>query len=303
VIVDAHHHMWAHPENPYLAKELRGDTQTVEGVARTIYVECGSSYRATGPPYLRPVGETEFVVAAEPTGFVAGIVGFADLRGPMLADCLDRHIEAGRGRFRGIRQANAWDPSSAIRAAHTDPPPGLLADQDFRHGLALLGKADLSFDAWMFHPQLPELADLARAHPDVVIVLNHLGGPLGIGPYAGRRVEVLDEWRTSMTDVARCENVMLKLGGIGMSIFGHGWHRQPGGATVEQLVNTWGTEVQWCIEQFGVHRCMFESNFPVDKVSCSYAVLWTAFDAIAAGASTAERNALFAGTATKVYRL
>jgi predicted TIM-barrel fold metal-dependent hydrolase len=302
MIVDPHHHLWEHPDRPYMMPELGADTSTVPDVASTVFVECASGYRTDGPEAFRPVGETEFVVAADPGGSIAGIVGFADLRAPEVADVLAAHVEAGRGRFRGIRHASAWDASPDIRESHTKPPPGLLGQPDFRRGLAALGAAGLSFDAWLFHPQLPELVELCRAVPDVPVVLDHLGGPLGIGPYAGRREEVLAQWRVSMADVASCENVVLKLGGIGMAIFGMRWHRE-GGATVEQLVATWGEPIRWCIDTFGPERCMFESNFPVDKVSCSYTDLWAAFAVIAEDASTADRNTLFAGTATRAYRL
>ena len=284
-----------------MLEHLRADTGAV-GVERTVFVECMSGYRTDGPEAFRPVGETEFVVAADPDGYIAGIVGFADLCRPEVADVLAAHVEAGAGRFRGIRHVSAWDASPDVRESHTKPPPGLLGRDDFRSGFAAIGAAGLSFDAWLYHPHLPELVELCHAHPDVPVILDHLGGPLGIGPYAGRRDEVLAAWRAAMADVARCENVVLKLGGIGMPIFGMRWHHD-GGASSDQLVETWGEPVRWCIDTFGADRCMFESNFPVDKVSCTYAALWEAFEAMAAGASPAERDALFAGTATRAYRL
>jgi predicted TIM-barrel fold metal-dependent hydrolase len=303
MICDPHHHLWEHPEKPYMMEQLRADTGSVEGVVKTVFVECGSGYRTDGPEALRPVGETEFVVAADPDGFIAGIVGFADLTAPEIDDVLAAHVEAGRGRFRGVRHVNAFDPSPAIRASHTNPPAGLLGMPEFRRGLAALGRAGLSFDAWMYHPQLPELVALARDHPDVTIILDHLGGPLGIGPYAGRRGEVLATWRASMADVARCENVVLKVGGIGMAVFGMGWHKRRDGATADELVAAWGEPIRWCLERFGVERCMFESNFPVDKVSCSYATLWESFRLTVADASAPEQQALFHDTAVRTYRL
>ena len=303
MIVDPHHHLWEHDQNPYMTGELRADTGSIAGVTNTVFVECASAYRTEGPEAFRPVGETEFVVAADPDGFIAGIIGFADLTGPEIDDVLAAHVAAGDGRFRGIRHASAFDASPEVRISHTKPPPELLGLADFRRGVAALGGAGLSFEAWLYHPQIPELTALARDQPDVKIVLDHLGGPLGIGPYAGRRDEVLAEWRVSMAEVATCPNVALKVGGIGMPIFGMGWHHQPGGATVEQLVDAWGEPIRWCIEQFGVDRCMFESNFPVDKASCSYAVLWEAFEVMVADASPAEQAALFHGTATRTYRI
>ncbi|MET0325518.1 MAG: amidohydrolase family protein [Ilumatobacteraceae bacterium] len=301
--VDPHHHLWEHAQKPYLMGELRADTDSIEGVTNTVFVECASGYRTDGPEAFRPVGETELVVAADPDGFIAGIIGFADLATPEIDDVLAAHVAAGAGRFRGVRHASAFDASPEIRVSHTRPPPELLGMADFRRGVAALGAAGLSFEAWLYHPQLPELTALAHDQPDVPIVLDHLGGPLGLGPYAGRRDEVLAEWRVSMAEVATCPNVTLKLGGIGMPLFGMRWHHQPGGATVEQLVEAWGEPIRWCIEQFGADRCMFESNFPVDKVSCSYAVLWEAFEVMAADASPAEHDALFHGTATRTYRI
>jgi L-fuconolactonase len=303
-ICDPHHHLWDHPDSRYLLDDLRADTgRGGLHVSHTVFVECMSGYRDDGPEAFRPVGETDFVVAADPGGYIAGIVGFADLRAPEIADVLAAHIEAGAGRFRGIRHASAWDASPAIRAAHTNPPPGLLAEPAFRSGLAALGRAGLSFDAWLYHPQIVELTDLARAHPDVTIILDHLGGPLGIGPYEGRRDEVLAVWRSALAGLATCPNVVVKVGGIGMPIFGMRWHYRPQRTTSADLVAAWGQEVAWCIEKFGVERCMFESNFPVDKASCSYAVLWDAFALMTAGASAAEKVALFHDTATRTYRL
>jgi L-fuconolactonase len=302
MIVDPHHHLWEHPEKPYMMDELRADTGSVAGVARTVFVECGSGYRTAGPEAFRPVGETDFVVAADPDGFIAGIVGFADLTRPEVADVLAAHVEAGQGRFRGIRHASAWDASPEIRESHTKPPPDLFQRDDFRRGFATLGAAGHSFDAWLYHPQLPQLVDLCRTVPDTAVVLDHLGGPLGIGPYAGRRDEVLAGWRGSMADVAGCDNVVLKVGGIGMAVYGMGWHRH-GGASPEQLVEAWGEPIRWCIDTFGPARCMFESNFPVDGVSCTYADLWAAFAAIAADYSESEQADLLAGTATRAYRL
>ncbi|HSS08963.1 MAG TPA: amidohydrolase family protein [Acidimicrobiales bacterium] len=303
LICDPHHHLWDRPGSRYMVEELRADTDTGHRVGRTVFVECMSGYRTDGPETFRPVGESDFVVAADPEGFIAGIVGFADLCAPEIEDVLAAHVEAGAGRFRGIRHVSAWDASPDIRPSHTSPPPGLLGDPAFRSGLAALGRAGLSFDAWLYHPQVTELTDLARAHPDVPIVLDHLGGPLGIGPYRGRRDEMLKDWRSAMQDLARCPNVVVKLGGIGMPIFGMNWHHQPGTATSEELAAVWGGEIGWCIEQFGVDRCMFESNFPVDKASCSYAVLWNAFKRIADNASPSEKAALFHDTAMKTYRL
>ncbi len=309
-ICDPHHHLWDYPEDRYLLEELHADTGSGHNVVATVFVECASAYRPDGSEALRPVGETEFVAAiaaasARTAGAtIAGIVGFADLSlGAQVEAVLAAHLEAGDGRFRGIRHASAWDSSDEIRNAHTKPVQGLLGTAAFREGFRTLGAMGLCFDAWLFHPQLPDLVALACAFPDIPIVLDHLGGPLGIGPYAGRREAVREAWRPPMQQLAACPNVSLKLGGIGMAIYGLGWHQRELPPTSQELADAWGSDILWCIEQFGAERCMFESNFPVDKRGCSYPVLWNAFKRIAAGASADEKAHLFHDTAARVYRL
>lgn len=309
-ICDPHHHLWDHPTERYLLDELHADTGAGHNVVRTVFVECMSGYHQDGPEPLRPVGETDFVRAiaeqsrAGSGASIDGIVSYADLTlGDDVTPVLTAHAEAGNGLFRGIRHAVSWDASPDIHNAHTRPPAGLLNNPAFRRGLAALGRAGFSFDAWMYHPQLGELADLAAAHPEVPIVLDHLGGPLGIGPYADKRDEVAEVWRPPMERLAGMDNVYLKLGGIGMSIYGLGWHRQPQAPSSEQLAEAWGPTISWCIEAFGTDRCMFESNFPVDRRSCSYTVLWNTFQRIAAGASADEKADLFHDTASRFYRL
>ena len=314
-ICDPHHHLWDHPKDRYLLDELHADTGAGHRVTSTVFVECTSAYRTDGPEELRPVGETEFVAAIADESkqragqaVIRGIVGFADLAlGDAVADVLAAHVEAARqpGRFKGIRHASGWDASPDVRRSHTRPPEHLLLDPSFRRGCAAVARAGLHVETWMYHPQLPELADLAAALPDVPIVLDHLGGPLGIGPYKGRRDEVRAEWRAAMSAVARHDNVTLKLGGIGMPIFGLDWHHRPELPSSEELAAAWSDDIAWCIETFGVERCMFESNFPVDRRSCSYTVLWNSFQRIASsvGATPAERDALFRANAVRVYRL
>jgi predicted TIM-barrel fold metal-dependent hydrolase len=270
-------------------------------------------YRADGPQALRPVGETEFVdgIAATsargargPTRVAAGIIGFADLSlGAAVREVLQAHVDAAPGRFRGIRHAAAWHADARIRPSHTTPPPGLLLDARFREGFAQLAPLGLSFDAWLYHPQIAELTDLARAFPETTIVLDHYGGPLGIGPYAGRADDVHADWRTRIDELARCPNVVAKLGGLHMPINGFGWHKgaaPPGSAEIAAATQRY---VHHTIERFGPQRCMFESNFPVDKASCSYLVLWNAFKRLAVGCSADEKAALFHDTAARVYRL
>jgi L-fuconolactonase len=303
IICDPHHHLWDRPDNRYMMDELRADTGSGHRVEHTVFIDCRSGYRPGGPKAFRPVGETEFVVAADPDGFIAGIVSRVDLRLPEAGDVLAAHVEAGGGRFRGIRQSSVWEPSIPARLGTSNPPPGLLADPAFRSGFAALGQAGLSFDAWLYHPQILELTDLVRAVPATPVILNHLGGPLGQGAYAGRRDEVRAAWRAAMSDLAGCPSVWLKLGGIGMPLFGLDFHEHPEATTSADLAAAWGPDIRWCIELFGVERCMFESNFPVDAASCGYAVLWNAFKRITADASRAEKAALFHDTAVRAYRL
>jgi predicted TIM-barrel fold metal-dependent hydrolase len=311
-IVDPHHHLWKGPEHSYLLPDLLADLGSGHKTVGTVFVECMAMYRTEGPPELRPVGETEFVEGiamsagggSGPAQICAGIVGFADLMlGDRVKPVLEAHIAAGGRHFRGIRHAAGWDASEQIRNSHTNPPQGLLGSVAFRAGFAHLAPLDLSFDAWLYHPQLPELVDLARAFPETTIVLDHVGGPLGCGPYAGRRDDVFATWKDSVRRLVDCPNVVVKLGGLGMRIGPFDFHRREKPPTSADLAAAWRPYIEACITAFGADRCMFESNFPVDKVTCSYGVLWNAFKRLAAGSSASDKTALFGGTAKRVYRL
>jgi predicted TIM-barrel fold metal-dependent hydrolase len=234
----------------------------------------------------------------------AGIVGHADLTlGARVEPVLEAHIRAGGGRFRGIRHITAYDADTSIRNPAHRSVPGLLGDKAFREGFGVLARMGLSFDAWLYHPQIGELTDLARTFPEARIVLNHVGGPLGIGAYAGKHQEILPGWKTSIRALAGCPNVYVKLGGLGMKIGGFGFHDKPDPPSSEALAETWRPYIETCIEAFGPSRSMFESNFPVDKGSYSYPVFWNACKILAKGASTTEKADLFAGTARRFYRL
>lgn len=316
-ICDPHHHLWdrqpARVAPRYLLDEILADTGAGHNVVSTVFIECGAMYRNDGPEALRPVGETEFVngVAAMSasglygkTRVAAGIVGTADLRlGAAVGEVLDAQIVAGGGRCRGIRRAAAWDADTAVPAHRTKPGPGLFLRDDFRAGFAQLAPRKLTFEAWCYNRQIPDVTALARAFPETTIVLNHFGGPIGVGPYAGRAQEVYAEWRGSIAELATCPNVVAKLGGINMEVNGFGWHERPRPPGSRELAEATRHYYEFTIEKFGADRCMFESNFPVDLASCSYTVLWNSFKRLTAKCSATEKARLFHDTAARVYRL
>lgn len=312
-IIDPHHHLWDRPGSRYLLDELLHDTGSGHDVRATVYVQARGMYRAGGPEHLRSLGETEFangIAAQSASGrygsirACAGIVGMVDLMlGDAVTPLLEQHIQAGGERFRGIRNQTAWHERPEINSNPVPPREGLLSEPAFRLGASRLQKYGLSLDVWAYHTQLDEVIALARALPDLPVVLDHAGGPLGAGPYAGRRDDVFLQWGARMRRLAECPNVTVKLGGLGMAVNGFGFERQDLPPRSEQLAEAWRPYIEFCIEAFGARRCMFESNFPVDKGSFSYGVLWNAFKRLASGVSDDERTALFSGTATRVYRL
>jgi len=315
-IVDPHHHLWRRPTGDYLLEDLWGDTEA-EGsdgqshnIEKTVFVECRACYREDGPEHFRCVGETEFVAEAAAASArgdgatIAGIVSHANLLlGDRVAPVLEAHIEAGGGRFRGIRHSAAFDPRPDIRVPHSNPPPSMLLRSDFREGFACLGRLELSFDSWLYHPQIDELTDVAHAFPDTRIILDHVGGPLGIGPYRGRRREVMAAWRKSITELARCDNDDVQLGGLPLKLCGFGWHKQDAPPSSAVTAEAHRPYYLHCIDLFGVDRCMFESNFPVDRAGGSYTLLWNSFQRIVADFSDNEKAALFRDTARRVYKL
>ncbi|TAJ74672.1 MAG: amidohydrolase [Phenylobacterium sp.] len=329
-IVDPHHHLWDRrayiaqgPEHPfmtaiqpaarYLLDELMADTGSGHNVVATVFVECGAFYKAGASPAMAPVGETEFVngvAAMSASGLYgdmracAGIVGRADLLlGDGVAPVLETHIKSGGGRFRGIRNSASFDADKDVLGPLNRVEAGLYRDTTFREGFRRLAPLGLSFDAWLLEPQLPDLIDLARAFPDTTIILDHVGTPLGRASYTGRLPERFSGWKANIQELAKSPNVVVKLGGLAMAFCNFPSFLAEPRAPSTQLAKEWGPYIETCIEAFGAERCMFESNFPVDMGSCSYATLWNAFKHVAGGASAAEKTALFSGTATKVYRL
>jgi predicted TIM-barrel fold metal-dependent hydrolase len=329
-IVDPHHHLWLElpddtakrqgDDNPYnhvrreipryLFEELHEDLTCGHNVVATVYAECGSMYRTDGPDSKKPVGEVEFAngVAAMyasgrfgPLRACAGIVGYAELTlGVAVRDVLEAQIAAGGGRFKGIRNHLTHDPHVPM-FAHSNP--ALMADAKFREGFAVLGDLGLTYDAWLFEPQIPQLVELAHDFPQVPIVLDHTGAPLGIGHYAGRGDEVFARWKANIAELAKCENVTMKLGGLGMPINGFPSFRQSPPATSEQLAEEWRPWFATAIEALGAHRCMFESNYPTDGGSGSYSALWNAFKRVCSGASAEEKADLFGAAAARFYGL
>ena len=304
-IVDSHHHLWHRDSGTYLPVDFAADAGG-HAVVATVCIECGEGYRSVGPEALRPVGEMEFIAAeaaGAPNGVGAAIVGRADLRlGVRVREVLEAHIEAGQGRFRGIRQPLRWD-AAGIGMFGKPGPRALALDPAFREGFAELAPLGLSFDAWLFHPQLDELVDLARAFPDTAIILNHVGGPLGVGAYAGRRDEVLAVWRRGIVELARCPNILVKVGGLGMLYYGFDFHERAVPPDSVDLAAAWHPFAEECFDRFGVERCLFESNFPVDKQSCSYNALANAFKRLTRGFSETERSAFFSRNAARAYRI
>jgi predicted TIM-barrel fold metal-dependent hydrolase len=312
-IVDAHHHLWDRGGQRYLIEEITADIASGHNIIATVYVEARSMHRASGPEAFRPVGEVEFANGAAvmsasggygPAAVCAGIVGHVNLLlGEGARAVLEAEISSGQGRFRGIRHSSAWDADADVAGMYATRPKGLLLDATFRKGFSCLAPLGLSFDAWLFHPQIGELADLARAFPDTRIVLDHCGGPAGIGSYANRREEIFPAWKTSIQEIAKCPNVVVKLGGLAMRLLGYDFHERPMPPSSEELAAAWHPYIETCIAAFGPERCMFESNFPPDKGQCSYQVIFNAFKRIAAPYSEAEKTALFSRTATDFYRL
>ena len=317
-ICDPHHHFWDFrtqriPYQKYLLDELAADINSGHNVRSTVFVEARAMYRADGPEELRPVGEVEFVqglAAASASGLygpgraAAAIVGHANLNlGERVEAVLEALQAASPNRFRGIRHSVTWDPHPEVENTATQNTEGLLASDNFRAGARVLARMGLSLEGWLYFPQLPELAAFAKAVPGLTIILNHIGGLLRTGPYANRNDEVLATWRIGIAAVAECPNVNIKLGGIGMPRTGFDWHERTEPIGSEELAEVMGPLVTYCIEQFGPDRCMFESNFPVDKVAYSYNVMYNAFKRLSKGYSTTERAGMFHDNAVRAYRI
>ena len=318
-IVDPHHHLWpapsrsegVPPENRYLLKDLWKDTDSGHNLVKTVFIECGQGFFETGLKAMKPVGETKFVCeVAEQAKLslskaqIEGIVSHADMMlGSSVREVLEAHIEYGKGRFKGIRHGASWDESEEIRNSHSNPIRHIYLDDQFQQGIEQLDLLNLTLDAWNYHSQINELKQLAKAFPNLKIVQNHFGGPLGIGPYKDKKEEVFSVWSEAINELAECKNVYLKIGGLAMPINGWGWHKRSKPATSDELVESHGKYYLHAIKSFGSTRCMFESNFPVDKRSISYPVLWNAFKKISLEFSDEEKDYLFSKTAEEFYSI
>ncbi len=314
-LCDPHHHFWDRrlqsvPYQRYLLDELMADLDSGHNVRSTVFVEARSMYRASGPAEMQPVGEVEFVqglAAASASGVygesraAAAIVGHADLKlGDRVAPVLEVLQAASPNRFKGIRHNVTWSPDPLIEDRETQ---GIMSSETFRTGARALAQMGLSLDVMLSFPQLHELAEFARAVPEVSIILNHVGGVSRTGIYAGKDDEVIPTWREGIRAVAECPNVVCKLGGLGMPRWGFGWHARSVPIGSEELAEAMAPWMNYCIEQFGPERCMFESNFPPDKVSFSYNVMYNGFKRFSRGYSPSERANLFHDAAVRAYRI
>ena len=312
-IIDPHHHVWDGERGRYLVHELAADVNTGHNILATVFIEAGAMYRAGGPEAMAPVGEVEFVngiAAMSASGhygkarLCAGIVGHADLTlGDRVQPVLEALVAAGNGRFRGIRHGVTWDTGNAARFGRRQVPRHQVLDPMFQQGFARLEPMGLSFESWQFHPQLPDLVQLLNKFPHTNVILNHVGGLLGIPPHDYDRKAVFDTWRANIREVAQFPNVSVKLGGLAMLYCGWDFHLRDIAPGSEELAEAWKPYIEACIAAFGPARCMMESNFPVDKQSCGYAVLWNAMKRITADYSASEKAALYKDTAARVYRL
>jgi L-fuconolactonase len=314
-IVDAHHHLWPTAPNElwftFTPQQLTDEiVKCGHNIVATVCVDSHSGYRTDGPEHMRVVGETESTdrVAADgrkkggkAATICAAIVSHANLLlGSAVGEVLDAHMAASK-RFRGIRHMTAFEPG--IPPVLGCDQAGVMMRPDFRAGLKELVKRGLSFDAWLLQPQLPEFLDLARAFPDAALILDHVGGPLAEGRYIGRVADAFEQWKEDMTKIARCPNVTLKLGALNMSQTGMDAVGKLRPHTSEEVARLQREHILTSIDLFGPSRCMFESNFPVDKMSVSYTVVWNSFKRVSAGYSAEERSQLFSETARRVYRI
>lgn len=309
-VLDGHIHLWDYSSPPYFGDSYRNEA-VAAGIASSVYVECSMAYRDDGPAAEKPLGEIEFVrdqarLHSTPDFRLAeAIIGTADVRlGTGIAPILEQALALGEMRFRGIRVRAATDPDPAVGYGLGAPPPGLLLQPESLKALTVLRDMGLTLDAYLFHTQLADIEALARALPDLSIVVNHIGAPLGEGRYAARRTEVEAQWREGIARLAPFENVAIKIGGFAISrinLIARGDRTDP--PSSEVVAAACAPWLDHCLDSLGAGRCLFGSNFPVDKVAMSLTVLVNAMKRLAARLSPDEAAALMGGTARRVYRL
>ena len=309
-IIDPHHHLWNNRGSNYLIEELKSDTGSGHNVIKTVYMECGWSYREDGPNHLKVIGETEAVVeqveeSKKTEGaFIAGIISRADLTlGEEVIEVLEAHQNASNGLFRGIRHAGARAEYPEVLSIPGRAPEGLFQDSNFLKGIKVLGSNGFTYDTWHYHYQNRDFAQMAKKVPDTLMILDHFGTPLGVGPYANKREEIFIKWKKDIKELSKLENVYMKIGGMAMPDNGFGWNTRSKPASSDEFVKAQSRYYLHAIECFGPERCMMESNFPVDRMSLSYHVLYNGLKKIVADFSKEERHQMFYGTAEKVYKV
>jgi len=306
-ILDPHHHMWPQGQGlPYTRDDLHRDADAGHNIVKTIFMECGSAYNRDAPEHLRSLGETAYIADqafSDPKPLIAGIISSIDLRRDDRDELIDAHLAASRGLFRGVRDALA-------RASHPEAmmipgtcPENLYLDSSFRRGVARLGERGFTYDSWHYHHQNGEFLELARATPGTTMVLDHFGTPVGVGPYASQREEIFAQWKKDIAEIAKCPNVVAKIGGLAMPDNGFGWHTADRPPTSDEFIAQQSRYYLHAIECFSPARCMLESNFPVDRLSLSYGILWNAYKKMTVHFSASERADLFYGTAARTYKL
>lgn len=303
-ILDCHHHLWDRAEGRYRAEELMADVGAGHDVRASVYIQCRTGYRTDGPEALRPVGEVETVLdwTNGQERFPAGIVAMADLQlGSGVRPVLEALAEAGQGRVKGIRNTTAWHADPAVRSNPNPPPDGLLRSDAFLAGAQAVAAEGLSLDVWAYQTQLDEVRALAEAVPELTVIVDHCGGPLGVGPHDRFAPETFTAWRDALTPIAALPNTRVKIGGFGLGLFGWRYADAPEPPQSETLAADWRPWVETCLDLFGVERAMFESNFPVDKGQVSYRTLWNTFKRLAAPLSEDERDGLFWRSAARAY--
>ena len=310
-IIDPHHHLWQIETmfGRYELDDLWADTGSGHKVEKTVFLDCHSSYRRDGPRELRPIGETEYVAGVAKQSqknpnqaSIAAIVSHADMMlGKEVATVLEAHEAAGQGLFRGIRHSGPFEETGTLLMSGSHPCP--YDQETFREGVATLGDMGYTYDTWHFHLQNTAFAELARAVPGTLMILDHFGTPLGAGAYAGKKEEIFAQWCDDIAEIAACPNVFAKLGGLAMPDNGFGWEKRDHPPSSDEFVEAQQRYYHHAIKCFGPERCMFESNFPVDKLSISYHVLYNGLKKIAADYSADDQQAMFYDTAARVYRI